>query len=86
MIFGSARYGKEVTTEGARASNERSCTGGAVEGGEGGMRECERCGGWVSRSNYAMHLRGAAGDRVERGVEDSGGSVIRRQRKACEVC
>ena len=57
--FSCERCGKEMTTEGARASHMRSCTGGATGGGSvgGNRRECGRCGNWVSTSNYARHLR-----------------------------
>ena len=93
VMFRCARCGKEMTTEGARASHERSCTGGAREGGEAGRRQCGVCGGWVSRSNYARHMRRCSGgDGVERGAEDGEGGTIRARgegggrRKACDVC
>ena len=50
VMFGCARCGKEMTTEGARASHERSCTGGRVEGGEGNMESAaDGCLGAITR-------------------------------------
>ena len=92
VMFGCARCGKEMTTEGARASHERSCTGGAMEGGGGGgRRECGRCGGWYSYSNYARHVRSCGGEDGggERGEGSEGGGADRSgggRRKPCEVC
>ena len=85
-MFRCERCGKEMTTEGARASHERSCTGGAEEGGRGGMKQCGRCGVWGSRSNYARHLRGCGGEEYMEEEEETGARVIRGKTKPCEVC
>ena len=93
VMFECARCGKEMKTEGARASHERTCTGGAVEGEEGGRKQCGRCRRWVSSSNYARHVRGCSeGDGVEGGAVGGGSRAYRgrgeagSRRKACEVC
>ena len=82
VMFGCARCGKEMKTEGARASHERSCTGGAMEGeGGGSRRECGRCGRWLMYSNYARHVNGCGGENGggERGEGSEGGGAVRRE-------
>ena len=64
------RCGRGFDAEGQRVSHVRSCTGGAY-GGEGDRRQCGGCKRWVSRANYARHVRacgrGAVGVGIRRG-------------------
>ena len=62
------RCGRGFDAEGQRVSHVRSCTGGAY-GGEGDRRQCGGCKRWVSRANYARHVRSCG--RVE-----AGGAVV----------
>ena len=55
-------------TEVACLMHERTCEGGRVGGNQ---RECEECGVWVSRSNYARHVRGCR-DRRGGGLTSEG--------------
>ena len=50
--------------EGQRVSHVRRYTGGAY-GEEGDRRQCGGCRRWVSRANYARHVRACG--RVEAG-------------------
>ena len=67
----------EFMTEGNRKEHERTCTGG---GRVGDRRECGVCGRWVSRSNYARHVRGCGGEAEQR----RGGGLGRRA--PCQRC
>ncbi len=51
--------GMSVETEGARVNHERTCTGGAS--GVGDRRQCGRCNAWITKGNYARHVRGCVG-------------------------
>ena len=76
------RCGRGFDAEGQRVSHVRSCTGGAY-GGEGDRRQCGGCKRWVSRANYARHVRscgrveagGAVGGREAEGGVRRGGQV-----------
>ena len=63
--FECGKCGYVCETEVACKMHESSCVGGRVDGGR---RECGVCGAWVSRTNYARHVRtcsmreGAAGE------------------------
>ena len=57
--FSCDRCGVGLETEGARQNHRRTCRGGEV--GEGNRRECGICQVWVSRKNYARHVRGCGG-------------------------
>ena len=48
--------GMSVETEVVRVNHERSCTGGADE--VNGRRQCGRCDTWITKGNYARHVRG----------------------------
>ena len=64
------RCGRGFDAEGQRVSHVRSCMGGAY-GGEGDSRQCGGCKRWVSRANYARHVRSCG--RVEaRGAVEVG--------------
>jgi len=88
VMFGCARCGKELKTEGA--SHERSCTGREMEGeGGGSRRECGRCGRWVTYSNYARHVSGCGGENGEGEIEEAseeGGAVRRAGGDTKAVC
>ena len=58
------RCGRGFDAKGQRVSHVRSCTGGAY-GEEGDRRQCGWCRRWVSRANYARHVRACG--RVEVG-------------------
>ena len=66
------RCGRGFDAEGQRVSHVRSCTGGAY-GGEGDRRQCGGCKRWVSRANYARHVRACG--RVEVGGAVGGRDV-----------
>ena len=90
VMFKCDRCGKEMATEGARASHVRSCTGGGS--GEGNRRICGRCGASVSSSNYARHQRTCGGG-DEGGGRGAGGSrgagnsrEVRGPTSLCTVC
>jgi hypothetical protein len=69
-------------TEGAKKNHARTCMGGAR--GMAGRRECGRCGSWVTKGNYARHVRGCVGgdDREDDREDDR----VRGRMKVCEVC
>ena len=50
----SYRYGLVCGTDEACLMHEISC---ACASAEGNMRECGLCGVWMSRANYARHIR-----------------------------
>ena len=58
--------GMACETEVACMMHERSCAGGRLTESR---RECGVCGEWMSRTNYARHVRSCG----ERGVEGAGG-------------
>lgn len=81
-------------SEGNRISHERSCTGGAYEEGRD-RRQCGGCERWISKANYARHVRGCERARRVRGEEEvleqnDGGGADRgrggRRRVACGRC
>ena len=82
--FDCGSCGMRLETAGAKRNHERSCTGGRATEGQ---RECGGCGLWISRGNYARHVRtcGAAqgGGERERGGRARGGRGVRRQ---CDRC
>ena len=77
-------------------NHESTCGGGRVEGNQ---RECGECGGWVSRKNYARHVRGCRDRRGENSADAGsesgasggrgGGSTGERTRgrvAECQLC
>ena len=70
----------EFMTEGNRKAHRGTCTGG---GRTDSTRQCGGCGVWVSRSNYARHVRGCRGgsEAVARSSETGGG-----RRGPCPRC
>ena len=71
----------EFETEGNRKVHRLTCTGG---GRTDSSRQCGGCGGWVSRGNYARHVRGCmGGERVSAAREERGGSG---RRGPCPQC
>ena len=66
------RCGRGFDAKGQRVSHVRSCTGGAY-GEEGDRRQCGWCRRWVSRANYARHVRACG--RVEAGGAVGGRDV-----------
>ena len=61
--FECGKCGVICETEVACINHERTCGGG---GGDGSQRECVECGRWVSRKNFARHVRGVEIDEAER--------------------
>jgi hypothetical protein len=73
--FECSNCGVNVETEGAKVNHERTCLGGRVEANR---RECVRCGTWITKGNYARHVRGCGRGDVggvgeELGVVGGGG-------------
>ena len=66
--FECGRCGLVCETEVACLNHERSCGGG---GARGSQRECEVCGEWGSRTNYARHVRRCR-ERLGEAAEDVG--------------
>ncbi|KAI8486756.1 hypothetical protein Bbelb_355040 [Branchiostoma belcheri] len=60
-----------LETKVAKVSHEKSCSGGEVRHKR---RECGTCGVWVSRGNYARHVRSCGGG-------GGGASAVRRERE-----
>ena len=88
--FTCERCGGVYETEGARRNHMKTCTGGAS--GEAGRRQCGKCGAWITKGNYARHVRSCVRAeeqeevievRVEQQEDDRGGRGRRRQ---CERC
>ena len=73
------RCGCDFMTEGNRKAHWDTCTGG---GRTDSSRQCGRCGGWVSRGNYARHLRGCAGGVGVGGEGSAGGEEVTEERSA----
>ena len=70
--------GCEFGTEGNRKAHRRTCTGGGMTVNK---KQCGSCGRWVSRSNYARHVRGCGG------VGDGGrGGAVVGNRGPCPRC
>ena len=75
--FECGKCGMMCETEVACEMHERTCRGGRVSGER---RECVMCGGWVSRSNFARHVRSCREGRGRgAGAEDGGEGVGRSQ-------
>ena len=79
--FECVKCGEQMKTEGAKKNHEKTCLGGA--GGTDGRRECGRCARWVTRTNYARHVRVCGGERREEVAERRG---VRGKVKECERC
>ena len=75
--FRCDRCGINLETQAAKTNHEKTCSGGVETGEGGGRRQCGNCGGWVSRGNYARHLRSCRGGGAGRGegLLGIGGSV-----------
>ena len=79
--------GVEFSMEGNRKTHRMSCTGGGMRENS---RQCGRCDSWVSRGNYARHVRrcrGGLGD-IDEEVEvgDRTGEAPRGRRGPCPRC
>ena len=73
VIFVCDLCGCEFVTEGNRKAHRWTCTGG---GSTESSRQCGICGGWVSKPNYARHVRRCGGSgsvSVGRGSGESSG-------------
>jgi len=74
--------GLVLQTEGARVNHRVSCLGGEQREGR---RECGQCGSWVTKGNYARHVRTCRmRENLEGGAAGGRGAVGRR--KECERC
>ena len=69
----------EFVTEGNRKAHRVTCTGG---GRTSSSRQCGGCGAWVTRGNYARHVRGCTGGAIARGESGGGGG----RRGPCPQC
>ena len=72
--FACSICGMNVETEGARKNHERSCTGGEIEADE--KSEFGRCDTWITKGNYARHVRLCAKGNGERNARGARGRVI----------
>ena len=82
--FECSKCGGKYETEVACEMHERSCGGGSVVGR---TRECDVCGVWVSRSNFARHRNGCGASGGGDGRTAGGGEVRTRGRVAeCQRC
>ena len=82
--FECSKCGGVYLTEIACEMHERTCGGGRVDGNR---RECGVCGTWVSRANYARHLRSCESRRGgAEGGEESGEVRTRGRVAVCPLC
>ena len=69
-------------TEGNRKAHRRTCTGG---GRTDNTRQCGACGAWVSKANYARHVRGCEARGAVGGV-GIGREAPQGRRGPCPSC
>ena len=81
--FECERCGVNVETEGAKANHERTCLGGRVEGNR---RECASCGAWVTKGNYASHVRSCGGGDGEGEGREEEREPVRGRVGPCQRC
>ena len=80
--FECEKCGWVCETEGARKNHMKTCMGGASET-VNGKRECGGCGAWITKGNYARHVRGCVSVNVE---SQEGEREVRGRVKECERC
>jgi len=80
VTFQCGKCGVNVETEVARMAHERTCGGGGVDGNR---RECEVCGVWITKANYARHVRVC---RERAGVDVRADVGPRGRRESCPLC
>ena len=86
--FKCDKCGMSVETEGAKVNHERTCMGGDQMGNR---RECGRCGKWLTKGNYARHVRRCnerAGEEEEAGRDGGDEARVRTRGKVgnCQLC